>query len=278
MRWQDISDLKKVKNPLDFDAASSLMMSTKGEDDMKTVKEISALTGLSVRALQYYDRIGLLSPAGRTEGGYRLYDDASLERLQQILLFRELEFSLKDINRILSAPDFDRNRALEQQIGLLELKKEHIENLILFAKGILLKGTRGLKPMDFTVFDSKKMDEYAAEAKKTWEKTPAWQEYEEKRKDWKPGEGAVVERDIMALFVGFGALREGDPASEAAQKQVKALQTYITEHLYTCTDEILSGLGKMYDGGGAFTENIDAAGGPGTAHFAARAIEIYCKK
>ena len=244
---------------------------------MYSLKEVSRMTGITPRTLRHYDRIGLLPPTGRTEGGYRLYDDGSLERLQQILLFRELEFSLKDIEQFLSAPDFDRNRALEQQIGLLELKKEHIENLILFAKGLWLKGTRGLKLMDFTAFDKEKLDEYAAQARENWEKTPAWQEYEKKKKDWKPDEEANIERDIMAFFVGFGALRDTDPASEAAQKQVRALQDYITQHLYTCTDEILAGLGKMYDGGGAFTENIDAAGGPGTAHFAAEAIEIYCR-
>ena len=244
---------------------------------MYTVKEISRMTGITPRTLRYYDRIGLLPPAGRTEGGYRLYDAADMERLSQILLFRELEFPLQEIQRILSSPDFDRNRALEQQIGLLELKKEHIENLILLARGIKLKGTGGLKLMDFTAFDKEKLDEYAAQARKNWEKTPAWREYEEKKMTWKPGEAGNIQRDIMAFFVGFGALRDTDPASEAAQKQVRALQAYITEHLYTCTDEILAGLGKLYDGGGDFTENIDAAGGPGTAHFAAQAIECYCK-
>ena len=86
---------------------------------MMTVKEVSRLTGVSVRTLQYYDRIGLLHPAEYTESGYRLYDDAALEILQQILLFRELEFPLKQISQIIHAPDFDRNRALEQQIDFI---------------------------------------------------------------------------------------------------------------------------------------------------------------
>ena len=89
-----------------------------------TVHEVSSLTGVSIRALQYYDRIGLLHPAGYTDAGYRLYDDAALETLQQILLFRELEFPLKDIQRIIQSPSFDRQKALDQQITLLELKKE----------------------------------------------------------------------------------------------------------------------------------------------------------
>ena len=103
---------------------------------MKTVHEVSGLAGVSIRTLQYYDRIGLLRPAERTESGYRLYDDTDLEKLQQILLFRELEFPLKAIKRIMDNPDFDRSRALEQQIALLTLKKEHLENLIELARGI----------------------------------------------------------------------------------------------------------------------------------------------
>ena len=90
---------------------------------MKTVNEVSKLVGVSIRTLQYYDRIGLLSPATRTEAGYRLYDDTALERLQQILLFRELEFSLSEIKVILEAPGFDKDKALDRQIELLTLKK-----------------------------------------------------------------------------------------------------------------------------------------------------------
>ena len=93
---------------------------------MMTVNEVSKLTGVSIRTLQYYDTIGLLKPIEYTESGYRLYDDTSLERLQQILLFKELEFPLKEIKKIIDAPNFDRNKALEQQIELLTMKKEHL--------------------------------------------------------------------------------------------------------------------------------------------------------
>ena len=80
---------------------------------MMTVNEVSKLTGVSIRTLQYYDTIGLLKPIEYTESGYRLYDDTALERLQQILLFKELEFSLKEIKEIVDAPNFDREKALE---------------------------------------------------------------------------------------------------------------------------------------------------------------------
>ena len=146
---------------------------------MMTVNEVSKLTGVSIRTLQYYDKIGLLHPAEYTEAGYRLYDDAALETLQQILLFRELEFPLKDIKKIVGSPDFDRSKALAQQIELLTLKKEHLENLIDLAKGLKLRGVRHLK---FDAFDTRKIDEYAAQAKASWGTTPAYREFEEKSK------------------------------------------------------------------------------------------------
>ena len=240
---------------------------------MMTVNDVSKLTGVSVRTLQYYDRIGLLKPSAYTESGYRLYDDTALERLQQILLFKELEFSLKEISRIIDAPDFDRNKALEQQIQLLTMKKEHLENLIDFARGIKLLGVR---KMDFTVFDTNKIDEYAKRAKEQWGKTEAYKEFEEKSKDLTDKDQQNVANELMQLFTEFGQMLSSDPSDEKVQLQVKKLQDYITEHFYNCTNEILLGLGKMYSGGGEFTENIDRAGGAGTAEFVTKAIEFYC--
>lgn len=146
---------------------------------MITVNEVSKLTGVSIRTLQYYDKIGLLNPTGYTQAGYRLYDDTALEKLQQILLFRELEFPLKDIKIIMESPSFDRSKALDQQITLLTLKKEHIENLIDLARGIKMIG---VKNMDFSAFDTSKIDEYAAQAKAEWGTTAEYHEYEEKAK------------------------------------------------------------------------------------------------
>ena len=124
---------------LDPHVTSWIMVYLHGEvSDMKTVNEVSKLTGVSIRTLHYYDEIGLLHPTEVTEAGYRLYDDTALERLQHIMLFRELEFPLKEIKEIVDNPNFDRSKALEQQIKLLTLKKEHIENLIIYARGIHL--------------------------------------------------------------------------------------------------------------------------------------------
>jgi len=241
---------------------------------MMTVNEVSKLTGVSVRTLQYYDSIGLLNPSDYTEAGYRLYDEAQLERLQQILLFKELEFPLKEIKKIIDAPTFDRSKALEQQIELLTMKKEHLENLITFAKGIKMLG---VKNMDFTAFDTKKLDEYARRAKEQWGKTPEYQEFETKSATWTKDTEQQMVDELMQIIAEFGKMQTLEPSDEKVQAQVNKLQDYISEHFYHCTNQILAGLGKMYNGGGEFTENIDKAGGEGTADFTARAIEIYCK-
>ena len=241
---------------------------------MMTVNEVSKLAGVSIRTLQYYDKIGLLKPAEYTESGYRLYDDAAIERLQQILLFKELEFPLKDIKEIIMSPDFDKKKALDQQIKLLTLKKEHLENLISFARGIKL---RGVKNMDFSAFDTKKIDEYTKKAKEQWGASPEFKEFEEKTQNWTDGDKKGVYADFIKIFENFGKIKNSNPASKEAQELVKELQEYISNHFYKCSDEVLAGLGKMYAGGGEFTDNINSYGGEGTADFVYEAIKVYCK-
>ena len=241
---------------------------------MMTVHEVAVLTGVSVRALHHYHRIGLLPPAAMSESGYRLYDEGSLERLSAILLFRVLEFPLKDIRAILDSPRFDREKALDQQIELFRLKIEHMENLIDLAKGI--KAT-GVRHMNFTAFDTQKIDEYARQAKASYGQSAEYREYEQKSAGRTREEEQAVGEGLMEILAGFGGMLDQDPAGAAAQARVEELQSYISEHLYTCSDSVLLGLGRMYAGGGAMTENIDAAGGPGTAEFAFRAIEAKYK-
>ena len=230
---------------------------------MKTVKEVSRLTGVSIRTLHYYDSIGLLRPTQVTESGYRLYDETALERLQYILLFRELRFSLKEINGIMSCPSFDRNQALDQQIKLLQLQKEHIENLIDLARGIQMIGVQAL---DFSAFDTQKIDDYTAQAKAVWGKTEAYREFEEKDKA-----RTKAEQEVLSKY------RDRKAEEASVQELVRKLRQFINDHFYTCTPEILPFLGKMYAGGGSMTDNIDKSCGEGTADFAASAICYYCE-
>ena len=241
---------------------------------MKTVNEVSKITGVSVRTLHHYDAIGLLRPARVTEAGYRLYDDTALARLHQILLLRELEFPLKDIKAILDAPGYDAGDALERQIHLLELRKAHLEGLITHARQIQ---KTGVIPMDFTPFDTTELNRYAAEAKAKWGKTDAYKEFEKKTAGQTKDAQKAAGDGLMDIFREFGAVRHLDPGSRDAQALVAKLQSYITANYYTCTKPILFGLGQMYVAGDSMTDNINAAGGPGTAEFASRAIELYCK-
>ncbi len=241
---------------------------------MMTINEVSKLAGVSIRTLQYYDSIGLLRPAEYTESGYRLYDDAAMERLQQILLFRELEFPLKEIKEIVTRHDFDKKKALEQQIELLTMKKKHLEDLIKFARGIQNGGNN---IMDFTAFDTSKLEEYTRKAKEQWGNSKEYAEYEKKASTRTKDDETKLWSEFMKLFEKFGEIKYSDPRSAEAQSMVKDIQEYITKNFYKCTNDILAGLGKMYASGGDFTQNIDKAGGTGTAEFVSHAIDEYVK-
>ncbi len=242
---------------------------------MKTVKEVSKLTGVSVRTLHHYDTIDLLKPTQVTEAGYRLYDDVALEKLYMILVFRELGLSLKEIADFLHAPDYDRNRCLEKQIKLMQERIGKLQDRIALAKGMLILG---VKYMSFEGFDPKKLDEYSTQAKALYGKTEAYKEFEQKS----AGRTAQQEKDlgamVMDLFAKLGKLRPCDPSCEEAQAWAKELQEFFTENFYNCTPQILSSLADSYAGGGSMTENIDKAGGAGTGAFAKEVIDLYIQK
>ena len=242
---------------------------------MLTVKKVSEIAGISVRTLQYYDKIGLLVPSQRSESGYRLYSESDLSTLKQILLFRELDFPLCDIKNIMQSPGFDRKKALDRQIELLEIRREHLDDLITVARGIKMLG---VKAVDFSAFNRSKLDEYARRAKEEWGNTPEYKELAEHEKGRSPEETEKLTEQFMTLFAQLGEMKHLSVDAPEVQEKVKKVQDFITENFYTCTDEIFAGLGKMYACGGEISENIDKVGGEGTAVFVSRAIEVYCGK
>ncbi len=242
---------------------------------MKTVKEVSKLTGVSVRALHHYDAIGLLKPTQVTDAGYRLYDEAALDRLYMILVYRELGMSLNEIRDILDAPDYDRNRVLEHQIVLMQERISKLQNRISLAKGMLVLG---VKYMDFEGFDSKKIDEYSEQAKILYGKTAAFKEFEQKSKSRTKEQEKDLGALVMDFFARLGKMRPCEPDSDDAQNWAKELQAFFTENFYTCTPQILKGLAESYAGGGSMTENIDKVGGAGTGAFAKEVIDIYVSR
>ena len=126
---------------------------------------------------------------------------------------------------------------------MLTMKKEHLEHLIAFARGIQLIGVRTI---DFSVFDTKQIDEYMERAKEQWGKTAAYQEFEQKAKSRSEKEDQALMEACLQIFAEFGALKDADPASANVQSLVKSLQAFFTENFYKCTKETLFHLGEMY--------------------------------
>ena len=237
------------------------------------IKEFSELTGVSVRTLHYYDEIGLLKPSS-VDGlnGYRFYDDENLSLMQEILFYRELDFPLKDIRRILSSPDYDKKSAIKKQIHLLTLKKERLERLITALDGELKGENLSMNIFDNSEFEAKK-SEYAKEAKEKWSNTDAYREYAEKAE----GSEGDIAKGLGLIFAEFSECKKKgrSPESDEAKSLVKKLQGFITENCYACTDEILKGLSEMYVADGRFKENINKQGN-GTAEFVRECVRVVC--
>jgi DNA-binding transcriptional MerR regulator len=236
------------------------------------IKDFAKACGVSVRTLHYYDEIGLLKPSFVDEWtGYRYYDENSLLRMQEIMFYRELDFSLKNISQIISSPYYDKEKALSQQKKLLILKKERLEKLI-FSIDDAMKGK-----VVMNAFDNSEFEKYKDEAKEKWGNTTAYAEYSEKSKNYGKDKFSAISGEMAEIFSKFNrAMKNSDADSDEAQALVKELQDYITNNFYTCTKEILSGLGQMYVYDERFKNNIDKAG-EGTAEFVSEAIKIYCK-
>ena len=243
------------------------------------ISEIAKLTGVSIRTLHYYDKIKLLEPAFVDEqNGYRFYDERSLERMQEILFYRELDFPLKEIKKILSSPEYDKEKALSEQKKLLLLKKQRLERLI----NVIDNAEKGVNIMDFKAFDNSEYEKtrkmFAEEAKTKWGDTWAYKESVEKTSEYTQDKWQMVNAGMDGIIEEFARCSKSGESFDGKQAQtlVKKWQDYITKNYYTCTDEILSGLGAMYISDERFTNNIDRHG-KGTAQFMSKAIEFYCK-
>ena len=236
------------------------------------IKEFAEYTGVSVRTLHYYDEIGLLPPAFiDRDTGYRFYDEHSLLRMQEILFYRELDFSLKSIGEILSSPNYDKDKALKEQKQLLVLKKERLERLI-DAIDSAVKGENVMK-----AFDNSEFETHKAEAKERWGQTDAYKDYAEKTKNYGKDKWSGIVTDMDSILGEFAlCMKNGSaPDAEETQNLVKKLQNHITENYYHCTDQILADLGQMYVADERFQNNIDKHA-PGTAAFVCEAITAYC--
>ncbi len=242
------------------------------------IREFAKLTGVSVRTLHFYDEIGLLKPSSVDEqNGYRFYDEYSLTRMQEILFYRELYFSLKEIRMILSSPDYDKQNALKEQKHLLTLKKERLERLISALDGAMKGEIISMNVFDNNEFETKR-EEYAKEAKEKWGDTAAYKESAEKTADYSADKWKQINSDMDERIAEFADCKRNGfaPDSKEAQALAKKWKDFITGNYYTCTKEILAGLAEMYVADERFLKNIDRHG-DGTAQFMCEVIKVYCK-
>ena len=241
------------------------------------ISEVAKLSGVTVRTLHYYDEIGLLKPSKTTEAGYRMYSIEDLEKLQQILFFRELDFPLNEIKEIMINPKYDKIEALNKHKELLIEKRKRIDGLVT----LIDKTIKGDNNMSFKEFDNSKIEEnkrkYAEEVKKRWGNTDAYKEYEKKTGSYDKNSWNTINEEMAEILKEFADNIDKDVNSDIVQSLVEKWRGYITLNFYNCTKELLSCLGLMYTGDERFKENIDKYG-EGTAEFMAKAIEIYCSK
>ncbi|MDX1510790.1 MAG: MerR family transcriptional regulator [Nitriliruptorales bacterium] len=230
-----------------------------------TVSEVARLAGVTVRTLHHYDEIGRVRPSGRTDAGHRLYDREAIERLQAVLLYRELGLALADIQRLLSDPDWDREQALLEHREQLEKQADRLGHLIAAVDAeldALRNGTTMNETDMLEVFGQTYVDHHAdweAEAAERWGDTDAYAESQRRtsqytKEDWQriAEEGSAIERDAAALF-----LDGVEPTSEAATEVAERHRQHISGSFYDCTHEIHVGLADMYVADERFRAHYD---------------------
>jgi DNA-binding transcriptional MerR regulator len=242
-----------------------------------TVSEAAGLAHVSVRTLHHYDEIGLVSPALRSEAGYRLYSRGDLERLQQVLFFRELGFSLDEIREALDDPAFDRTEALLMQRELLTDKVEHLRAMI----GTLDKAIEGDQKgiaMDekdlFEVFGDEDPTQYEEEARERWGDTDAYHESSRRTKGYTKEDWLRIKAEQQAVEADFAAaMRVGLPADgPEATALAERARLGIDRAFYPCSHEMHRNLGAMYVADPRFAKHYDDRA-PGLAQYVCDAIE-----
>jgi DNA-binding transcriptional MerR regulator len=246
-----------------------------------TVQKLATLAGISVRTLHYYDEIGLLHPAGVKKNGYRYYEEGELLKLQQILFFRELDFPLEDIKRILSSPTFNMTEALRDQKKLIELKKTRLTKLVQTIDKTLKKINKQTIMKDeelYGNFSKEEMERYTEEAREKWGRTEAFKQSEVRvKKMGKEGLKKVLTESGKLTVEIAECMKNGEkPTNEKAQKLIArhydGLRAFYEPNL-----ELYRGLAEMYVADERFKQNYEKVA-PGLAEFMRGAMIAYCDK
>ncbi len=248
--------------------------------DRMTVHQIANQTGITIRTLHYYDEIGLLRPSIVTESNYRIYSENDLDKLQQILFYKEVGFSLKEIKELLVAPVYTKQEALERHLEILNLKKVHLDELIELVKETLSgKGKHSL-----SAFSNNEILElqqkYRDEITEHWGSTPEYHEFSNYFSKKSRKEQAKQWSNFLfysqSLFERLAEYEEESPLLAAVQEIVGEWQDYLSENFYHCTDEMLLNLGELYEFDKRFSAYINRFGSENLASFFNRAIKAHC--
>lgn len=244
-----------------------------------TIRQLADLAGVSVRTLHHYDNIGLLSPTRANKNGYRTYGEEDLLKLQQILFFRELEFPLEDIKRILSSPGFDIRAALGDQRNLLQLRKKRLGKLIATIDNTLKKLNKEMTMTDkdlYGGFTKEEMDVYAEEARQRWGHTEAFKQSQERTKHWTKEDYARLKEDADKWMKHLAAHMHHAPESPIVQQLIdqhyNSLRTF-----YEPSPELYRGLAEMYITDERFTAYFERYA-TGLAQFMHDAMMSYVDK
>ena len=246
------------------------------------VKQVADMVGISVRTLHHYDHIGLLGPRSVSPTGYRYYSDRELEKLQQILFFKELGFSLRETGEIINRSGFDRLHALKRHKQLLISKKDRLARIITsvdqtiqsIIEGIKMDNHEMFKPFDLQAIE-RHQEKYAAEVSEKYGDSDAYRQSCQRTARYSQDDWAKIMARGSEIFQKIAARMELSPAAPEIQKAVAEWRQHISDSFYDCTLEIFRGLGDLYVSDERFTANIDKIKS-GLAQFIKQAIDIYC--
>jgi len=242
-----------------------------------TIKEIADLAGVTTRTLRFYDQIGLLSPAEVAGNGYRLYNHASLLRLQQIMFFRELDVPLKQIQAIMKQPDFDLKAALEAHRLSLQGRRRKIDTLLetLDQTIATLEGEWIMNEKEFfSGFDEAKYEE---EARQRWGDSPQYKESTRKWASYTKEQKEAIKQEMGGITLRMVGSASSKPGDQDIQQAVGDYHAFLNNKFYTCDVEFLRNLADMWVEDTRFAVNYERIR-EGGAEFARDAVHIFCDR
>lgn len=248
------------------------------KQNIYSVKQLADLAGVSSRTLRYYDQTGLLKPDGVSENGYRYYGEKELLRLQQILFYRELDFSLDEIKTILENPNFDIQAALSSHRLLLRQNIARLEKLVHTVDKTIksLNGETKMKDQEYyRGFSKEQQEKYAGEIRQKYGSTTL-NESKNRMKNWSKSDFTRVMEESTAIF---NAIRDNIDKAENSlevQTQIKALHLWLNT-FYPCNLEMLEGIGHMYNEHPDFRKMWQTKYHQDMPEFLQRSIEYYCR-